>query len=260
MRSAVSVVTPLLATTSLVLSAYTLWSSPEADPRTDDPRTGDPRALPSTPRTGLHPADDYDALASRLARLEASLAGLPGATPLPAATKPAGSTRPHDDDNQIGAGAAASSTFGAASAGSMGANPIGDTRPVLHSEFSALVAQELRDADRRRWQERRERREVQASERLQAFLDQTALDAERAQTLATILAGERAEIDALVQRAREDDDWRSLRAEIEGVRRSSDDNAGALLDDDQLRAYQAMREDEPFRRPHRRQGPPTQAP
>lgn len=255
MRTTASpLITLTLAGLSLALSLYANWSSPRVEPLAGGP--GAQVVVAAVPPT----ADDFQVLAARVAQLEASLEALRAAAGPRAAHVAAADERSQDD---VGRGDLAA----------LGAPPpeglvafaaddsiVRDRQPVMRQELSALVAQELRDAEQRRRDDRRARREAHAGERLQAFLEEVDLDADRAQKLGAILAGERAEIDALVQRARDDDDWRGLREEIERVRGSSDENAKALLDDDELAAYRAMREDEPFRRPPRGRGAPAGEP
>ncbi len=135
-----------------------------------------------------------------------------------------------------------------------------ESDPEVREKLEDLVSEGLQKREERRWENRRARWEERAEERLADLAEDASLRPEQVTKLSAMLSAEREEMTALFQKAREEGGgWREMREQARELRGRTDDNASALLDEDQLPAYQAMREEErPGRRGRRRGGEDAQ--
>lgn len=120
-----------------------------------------------------------------------------------------------------------------------------DGDPEVREKLEGLVSESLRKENERRWESRRARWEERGQERLDALAEEASLRPEQKSKLSAMLSAEREEMTALFQKAREESGGRrEMRDQLRELRARTDENARAVLDDDQVPAYEAMREDE----------------
>lgn len=127
-----------------------------------------------------------------------------------------------------------------------GSSEVPSEGSATQEKMSVLVADEIRKFEKQRWEDRRTRFAQAQEERLAELADAAGLTSTQKAKLSQMLAAEREEIGALVERARTDMSWRETRREARAVRARTDENASALLDEDQLEQYQNMRDEEPY--------------
>ena len=104
-----------------------------------------------------------------------------------------------------------------------------------------LVREELQRIDDEREAGREERRRGRVQERAQGFAAAHRLNAQQQDTLTSVLVAEHEEVRATFREARESDSIDGVRERVAEIRKRSDDNMRAVLDADQMTAFQAMR-------------------
>lgn len=107
-----------------------------------------------------------------------------------------------------------------------------------------LVKQELADAERARDDERSARMRARVTEKLDALEKSARLRGDQKQRLTDMLDAEQQQIRQLFRDARDSGDFATVREQIRTLRTETDDNARAILDADQQRAYETMRQEE----------------
>jgi hypothetical protein len=113
-----------------------------------------------------------------------------------------------------------------------------------HAQLQALVKDELQQAERERDERRTERMRARTQEKIEALVKDAKLDAEQTQKLTAMLDAEQTEIRQLFRDARDSGDFASVREQVRTIRAQTDENALAVLDDEQKKAYANMREEE----------------
>lgn len=226
-----------LAGVALVFSLASLFlslrSGSDEDPASGaEPAAASTRADRATTRATPGGGDSDVGLRRRVAALEAEVAALRRG--LPAAS---GSASP------VGALASASASERAPAEEAL-LQAIEDD-PEVRERLEDLVSESLKKQDERRWQNRRTRWEERAQERLDELAEKASLRPEQVTKLSAMLSAEREEMSALFQKAREEGGgWREMREQLRELRERTDENARAVLDDEQLPAYEAMREED----------------
>ena len=116
----------------------------------------------------------------------------------------------------------------------------------LRAHLATVLDEELQKRDEQRWEARRARWAQRQDERLQELAQRLSLSDDQQQKLSAMLAAEREEIGAVMQRASAEMGWREARREVRDIRRRTDENAKAILDDEQAQAYDGMRSEDFF--------------
>lgn len=201
--------------------------------------------------------DDLDARIARLETTSARNSDAPRRRFDDAAT-----ARVDDGSNDVGSGFVGSRGRGRAER-DVEASPSPSPSPVP-SERAAdapvqdIVRRELQRAEDEREQARDARRQQRVVERVQTFATEHQLTAAQQQSMTTMLTAEQQEIRQVMQDARDNDSFDGVRDRVREIRRSTDENVKAVLDDDQMKAFATTREEEAAR--FRGFGPPPSGP
>lgn len=202
------------------------------------------------PTLGVHP-DDRTTLPSRApaaARVAGGQDG-PVAAHLPTAARPTTEGAPgqapqprYSDDQAMRAVVAA----------------LESDRPEIQEKVREVV----RAQQEALWDERRERRQVMWEQRENARLERLATEANLSQSqvdaLFAILTASRDRVGEMFRDARQNQSFEGVHERAEEIRKQADAEAQELLDEQQYKAYQSMREEqrESRRREHRPPPPP----
>lgn len=116
--------------------------------------------------------------------------------------------------------------------------------PEVRMKLRNVIAEERESAREERRNRTLERREEAIRERVRGVADEAGFDHTTATQVEDILVVELAEISELFRKAREDGSWRDARDQISTVRRASDEQARALMNDEEYEAYEEMRNEE----------------
>ncbi len=120
-----------------------------------------------------------------------------------------------------------------------------DAEEEAEGRVPDLVRSELKRIDDERQQAREERQRARVDRELDALKDDAKLSDDQRAQLGTMLQAELVEMRQLFADARDSGEWSGLRDKLRAVRDKTDENADAVLDDDDQRAaFQKMRDDE----------------
>ena len=141
--------------------------------------------------------------------------------------------------------------------------PVTAPPSTAQSALREQVRDELQRIDDERESRRDARRQQRVRDRVALFAAQQKLSPSASTTLTNLLLAEQAELRQIFQDARDNDAFDGVREKVREVRQKTDDNAGAILDDDdQKEAYAALRDEDAqrFRGPMGPPDPPPDAP
>lgn len=217
--AALGVLTSLLVDARTRLAAVERPSADAAAPSSGGARTdgaGDDAMHAGAPRDGIE--RDIADLRLRVAALERS------AHLAPPSADAAANERASDD---------ARDDAGDASAAGGAAAPL-----------ARAVRQELEKVDAERESARSERWRQRTVEKITAFADENKLSGEQKAKLTEMVDAETQEIRGLFRDARDSGDFSSVRDQARALRAKTEENAKAILDDDQFAAFMKMRDEE----------------
>jgi hypothetical protein len=120
--------------------------------------------------------------------------------------------------------------------------------PQIRDRLRAVIQEEQERLREQVRQERRERWDARARERLTELADQVHLSSHQLDSLNGWLSNERDQVFDVLRQARQDHSFAEAGEKVETIRRQTDEQARDLLDDAQFNAYQTMREEEISRR------------
>jgi flagellar basal body-associated protein FliL len=118
------------------------------------------------------------------------------------------------------------------------------TPEEARARIQELVKDEMQQAERERDAQRTERWRARTKEKVDALAAEAKLDAEQQQKLTLMLDAETQEIRQMFRDARDSGDFASVREQVRTLRAHTDENALAILDEEQKKAYAAMRDEE----------------
>ena len=116
--------------------------------------------------------------------------------------------------------------------------------PSHQKDVGDLVRGELQRVEDEKQQAREERQRARIGKSLDQLQADAALTSEQRGKLEDMLQAELVEIRQIMTDARDSDDWADSRDKIRAVRKKTDENAGAILDDKQKPAFKQMRDDD----------------
>ncbi len=197
----------------------------------------------------------------RIAALESHAPSSSSSSPSSAPSPPSSSrvSRGDDDDRQArreerrrargngnGSGDDGDAFFGAPTTTPPTAKAPTTQAPASPEEAKVqeAVRSELRRIDDEREQSRDERRAQRVKDKVAEFAAAQQLPPATTTTLTNMLVAEQAELRQIFQDARENDSFDGVRDRVRELRKKTDDNASALLEDDAKAAFSDMREQE----------------
>lgn len=111
------------------------------------------------------------------------------------------------------------------------------------TSIQELIRDELQQAERARDDRRAERWRARTQEKLDALAQDGHLNQEQRQKLTMMIDAEQQEIRQLFRDARDNGDFSSVRDQVRALRAQTDENALAILHENQEKAYLDMREE-----------------
>ena len=119
---------------------------------------------------------------------------------------------------------------------------------AVRESLGRVVREEMQTAREERFERRANRRAERRAEMVREFAAEQGLSDEAEETLTAAMDQENEQVMELFREAREDGSWRSARAASEALRAETDEQLAQVLNEEQLEAWQALRQEGSSRR------------